>query len=277
MINIQNSLLDKFKINEIYKDDYIKIYPIYNDEFRFFRNTILYLSNRLKSFFENDINLKKFIRFYSRFIKITNTLPITLCDCAVITEINSDFKLSKISKTLKIAYPDYEKEFDFIIKRFNEFKKDRTNLFLDNDLNLSYDKENLILYDSRYDPNYKISYVKNKNYFLNPDFKKIKSITLLNPTSDLLKEIAYLDVCHHLIVLNFSWQIRDYSNLSLFISSNDLETKKLKIHYVDIPKPKTNTLNEFKGEIFDEDIEFSSDLDEIYKQLEIWKKLERGN
>ena len=268
MINIQNSLLDKFKINEIYKDDYIKIYPIYNDEFRFFRNTILYVSNRLKSFFENDINLKKFIRFYSRFIKITNTLPITLCDCAVITEINSDFKLSKISKTLKIAYPDYEKEFDFIIKRFNEFKKDRTNLFLDNDLNLSYDKENLILYDSRYDPNYKISYVKNKNYFLNPDFKKIKSITLLNPTSDLLKEIAYLDICHHLIVLNFSWQIRDYSNLSLFISSNDLETKKLKIHYVDIPKPKTNTLNEFKGEIFDEDIEFSSDLDEIYKQLE---------
>jgi len=118
MINIENSLLDKFKINEIYKDDYIKIYPIYNDEFRFFRNTILYVSNRLKSFFENDINLKKFIRFYSRFIKITNTLPIALSDCAVITEINSDFKLSKISKTLKIAYPDYEKEFDFIIKKF---------------------------------------------------------------------------------------------------------------------------------------------------------------
>ena len=83
-----------------------------------------------------------------------------------------------------------------------------------------------------------------------------------------MKEIAYLDVCDHLIVLNFSWQIKDYSNLSLFISNNQLEEKKLNINYIDVPKPKTSELNEFKGEIFNEDIELSSDLDEIYKKLE---------
>ena len=83
-----------------------------------------------------------------------------------------------------------------------------------------------------------------------------------------MKEIAYLDICRNLNILNSSWVIRDYSNLSLFISNSEVETKTLKINYIEVPKPKTNTLNEFKGEIFDEDIEFSSDLDEIYKQLD---------
>jgi len=268
MIKIENTLLEKFKINDIYSDDYIKIYPIYNEEFKFFRNTIIYISNRLKNFFENDINLKKFISFYGRFIKISNSLPITLSDCVILTVNSSDIKLAKINKIIKIAYPDYEKEFDYIINKFEEFKRNRTNLFLDNELKLVYDSQNLILYDSRYEPNYKINYVKSKNYFLNPDFKKIQSITLLNPTLDLLKEIAYLGICHNLNILNFDWLIRDYSNLSLFISNSEIETKKIKINYIDIPKPKTNILNEFKGEIFNEDLELSSDLDEIYKFLE---------
>ena len=268
MINIENILANKFKINDIYKDDYIKIYPIYNEDYKFFRNTVLYLSNRLKNFFENDLNLKKFISFYGRFIKICNSLPISLSDCAILTENNSEINLKKISKNIKIAYPNYEKEFDYILNKFGEFKKNETNLFFDNNLNLSYDKFNQIIFDSRYIPSFKTNYINNKNYFLDPNFEKIKSITLLNPTLDLLQEIAYLDIAENLNVLNFDWLIRDYSNISLFISNNDLETKKLKISYVDIPKPKINTLNEFKGEIFDEDIEFSSDLDEIYKLLE---------
>jgi len=268
MIKIENKLLDKFKISDIYKDNYINSYPIYNDKFKYFRDIVFYLSNRLKNYFENDINLKKFLGFYHRFIKISNSLPLTISNCTSLTEINSEIKLTKITKIIKTAYPDYEQEFDFIIKEFEEFKVNKTNLFLDNDLNLFYDNENLILYESRYEPNYKVSYVKSKNYFLDPDFKKIQSITLLNPTLDLLKEIAYLDICTNLNILNFSWVVRDYSNLSLFISNSEVETKTLKINYIEVPKPKTNTLNEFKGEIFDEDIEFSSDLDEIYKQLE---------
>tara|TARA_B100002019_G_scaffold144583_1_gene124623 strand:+ start:923 stop:2488 length:1566 start_codon:yes stop_codon:yes gene_type:complete len=268
MIKFENSLLNKFKISNIYKDEYIKIYPIYHEEFKYFRNTILYLSSRLNKFFENDLNLKKFISFYGRFIKISNSLPITLSDCVNLTENNSDINLKKISKNIKIAYPNYEKEFDYVINKFNEFKTNMTNLFLNNDLNLPFDQNNQILYESRYLLNLKKNFIKNKNYFLDPDFKKIKSITLLNPTLDLLKEIAYLDVCDYLNVLKFSWIIRDYSNLSFFISNKELEIKKLNLSYVDVPKPKINTLNEFKGEIFDEDIEFSTDLNEVYEKLE---------
>jgi hypothetical protein len=268
MIDIDDTLVNNFKISDIYKDDYIKVYPIYNEDFKFFRNTVLFLTNRLFKFFENDLNLRKFLIYFRRFIKISNSLPIPLSVCATLTVNNSDINLNKISKNIKVAYPSYEKEFNYITEKFDEFKKNTTNLFLDNDLNLSYDTDNQILFESRYAPNFKNNNIKSKNYFLNPDFKKIKSITLLNPTSDLLKEIAYLDICDHLIVLNFSWQIKDYSNLSLFISNNELETKKLNINYIDVPKPKTSELNEFKGEIFNEDIELSSDLDEIYKKLE---------
>ena len=43
MIKIENKLLDKFKISDIYKDNYIRSYPIYNDKFKYFRDIVFYL------------------------------------------------------------------------------------------------------------------------------------------------------------------------------------------------------------------------------------------
>lgn len=268
MIDIENSLLRKFGVTDVYRENYIKIYPIYNEHFEFFRETVLKLKRKLHSNFETDTNLRVFIIFYQRFIKISSSLPITLAECTNLTEKNSDINLKKLIKNIKVAYPDYIKEFDFIFNKFNEFKKDKTNLFLDNNLNPVYDKENLILYDSRYKPNTNFQYVKSKSYFINPNFKKVKSISLLNPTSYLLQEIAFLDICESLKVLNFSWFNRDYSNIDLFISNRNIQFKKLSINYIDTPKPKINLLNEFKGEISDDDLELSSDLEEIFKLLQ---------
>ena len=105
MIDIDDTLVNNFKISDIYKDDYIKVYPIYNEDFKFFRNTVLFLTNRLFKFFENDLNLRKFLIYFRRFIKISNSLPIPLSVCATLTVNNSDINLNKISKNIKVAYP----------------------------------------------------------------------------------------------------------------------------------------------------------------------------
>ena len=76
--------------------------------------------------------------------------------------------------------------------------------------------------------------------------------------------------------MNFGWLIRDYSNLNLFISNKQLHTRTLDLKYIDTPKPETNLANEFKGEIFEEDLELSSDLDEIYEILSL-RNIEESN
>ena len=119
MIDIENSLLRKFGVTDVYRENYIKIYPIYNEHFEFFRETVLKLKRKLHSNFETDTNLRVFIIFYQRFIKISSSLPITLAECTNLTEKNSDINLKKLIKNIKVAYPDYIKEFDFIFNKFN--------------------------------------------------------------------------------------------------------------------------------------------------------------
>ena len=40
MIEINQSVLENFKIEDIYKDNYIKIYKIYNFDYEYFSRTI---------------------------------------------------------------------------------------------------------------------------------------------------------------------------------------------------------------------------------------------
>ena len=138
---------------------------------------------------------------------------------------------------------------------------------MQNDFNLIHNERNLILYDTIHKISNVYKFIKKKNIFLEPEFNKIETITLLNPHLDLLQEIAYLNICDRIIVLNFDWLSRDYKNLNLFVSSKEITTKSLQIEHVVTPKPQNNLTNEFKGEIFEEDLDLSSDLKEIFELL----------
>ena len=276
MIEISQSLLKQFEIKDIYKKDYIKIYNIYNNDFEFFFKTLSSFTKKINNYRLDDSSLSQFLNFYWKFYKICKSLPIAITDCVALTKKNSKLNIVKIKDIISVAYPDYEKEINYIVKKFNEYQNNRLNIFLDNNLNLSFNEKNLILCDSQYFKNTDNNKIKNKKFFLDPNFEKIKTITLLNPDLNLLQEIAYLNICDNLIVLNFGWLIRDYSNLNLFISNKQLHTRTLDLKYIDTPKPETNLANEFKGEIFEEDLELSSDLDEIYEILSL-RNIEESN
>ena len=267
MIEISESILKNFKIEDIYKENYIKIYSIYNIDFEYFSRTVASITKKLNKHKLEDVNLSKFINFYWRFIKICNHMPIPVNHCAILAEQNSNLNIDKIKKTLFVAYPDYQAEFDYIIKRFYQFRKSDEIFFFKNDLNFLNNDKNLILYDIGYQINNSNRYIKKKHFFLDPQFKKIETITLLNPQLDLLQEIAYLNISDRIIVLNFDWLTRDYKNLDLFVSSKEITSRPLKIEQIIRPKPKNNLTNEFKGEIFEEDLELSSDLKEIFELL----------
>ena len=267
MIEIDESVFKNFKIEDIYKENYIKIYNIYNNDFEYFCKTVYSITKKLNKYKLEDVNLSKFLSFYWRFIKICNYLPTPVSHCAILAEQNSNLNINKIKKNLFVAYPDYKTEFDYVIKKFYHFRKSDENFFLKNDLNYSNNDRNLILYDIGYNIDNSFRYIKKKNFFLDPQFKKIETITLLNPQLDLLQEIAYLNICDRIIVLNFDWLTRDYKNLDLFVSSKEITSRPLKIEHVLRPKPKNNLTNEFKGEIFEEDLELSSDLKEIFELL----------
>ncbi len=267
MIEIDKSILKNFKIEDIYKENYIKIYNIHNDDFEYFSRTVASITKKLNKYKLEDVNLSKFLNFYWRFIKICNCMPIPVSQCAIFSEQNSNLDINKIKNNLSVAYPDYQAEFDYIIKKFYQFRKSDENFFLNNDINYSNNDRNLILYDIGYNIDNSFRYIKKKNFFLDPQFKKIETITLLNPQLDLLQEIAYLNICDRIIVLNFDWLTRDYKNLDLFVSSKDISSRPLKIENIITPKSKNNLNNEFKGEIFEEDLELSSDLKEIFDLL----------
>ena len=267
MIEISKSILKNYKIENIYKNNYIKIYKIYNYDYEYFSKTVSSLTKKLSRHKLDDINLSKFLNFYWRFIKICNCIPIPVSHCAILTENNSNLNIDKIKKTLFVAYPDYQTEFDYLIKKYYEFRKSDNNFFLQNDLNLINNERNLILYDTVHKISNVYKYIKKKNFFLKPQFNKIETITLLNPQTDLLQEIAYLNICDNIVVLNFDWLSRDYKNLDLFVSNKEITSKSLQIEYVATPKPQNNLTNEFKGEIFEEDLDLSSDLMEIFELL----------
>ncbi len=90
---------------------------------------------------------------------------------------------------------------------------------------------------------------------------------MLNPQLDLLQEIAYLNICDRVIVFNFDWLTRDYKKIDLFVSNKEIITRCIDIENIITPKPKNNLTNEFKGEIFEEDLELSSNLKDIFEIL----------
>ena len=267
MIEIDEKILNQYKLKDIYKDSYIKVYKIYNSDYEYFSRTVASVTKKLNKYKLEDINLSKFLNFYWRFIKISNCFPIPVSHCAILTEKNSNLNINKIKKTIFTAYPNYQIEFDYIIKKFNEFRRSENNFFLQNNLNLIHDDRNLILYDSIHEVSNIYKYVKKKKFFLEPEFKKIESITLLNPQFDQLQEIAYLNICDKVIVLNFDWLSRDYKNLDLFVSNKEIISKSLHIEHVPTTKPQKDLTNEFKGEIFEEELDLSSDLNEIFELL----------
>ena len=112
MIESNESFIESFEINNIYKKDYIKVFTIYAQDFEYFSKTISSLTKRLNKYRIDDNNLSKFLGFYWKFIKICNALPISISDCSTLIETNSITNIKKIKDILCVAYPDYEKEFD---------------------------------------------------------------------------------------------------------------------------------------------------------------------
>ena len=150
MIEIDESIFKNFKIEDIYKENYIKIYNIYNNDFEYFCKTVYSITKKLNKYKLDDVNLSKFLSFYWRFIKICNYIPTTVSHCAILAEQNSNLNINKIKKNLFVAYPDYQAEFDYVIKKFYQFRKSDENFFLKNDLNFLMNDKNLILYDIGY-------------------------------------------------------------------------------------------------------------------------------
>ena len=165
MIEIDESVFKNFKIKDIYKENYIKIYNIYNNDFEYFCKTVYSITKKLNKYKLEDVNLSKFLSFYWRFIKICNYLPTPVSHCAILAEQNSNLNINKIKKNLFVAYPDYKTEFDYVIKKFYHFRKSDENFFLKNDLNFSINDKNLILYDIGYRIDNSFRYIKKKISF----------------------------------------------------------------------------------------------------------------
>ena len=123
MIEIDESVFKNFKIKDIYKENYIKIYNIYNNDFEYFCKTVYSITKKLNKYKLEDVNLSKFLSFYWRFIKICNYLPTPVSHCAILAEQNSNLNINKIKKNLFVAYPDYKTEFDYVIKNFITLEK----------------------------------------------------------------------------------------------------------------------------------------------------------
>lgn len=267
MIKSDDKLIENFIINNIFKDDYIKIFTIYDQDFEYFSKTISSITKRLSKYRTEDNNLSKFLQFYWKFIKTCNALPVTIAECAALTETNTNINIKKIISILSTAYPDYQKEFDYVVKKFNEFRSISKNLYLDQNLDLISNANNILLYDGNYSVDRSNKFIKKINYFLKPNFKKINSISLFNPQLELLQEISYLNVCDYVNVYNFGWINKNYENLNLLVSNSNFLSKPLNIKYIESKKPTYTVKNELLGEIFEEDLSLSSDLAEIFEKL----------
>ena len=67
MIKSDDKLIENFVINNIFKDDYIKIFTIYDQDFEYFSKTISSITKRLSKYRTEDNNLSKFLQFYWKF------------------------------------------------------------------------------------------------------------------------------------------------------------------------------------------------------------------
>ena len=61
MIKTDDTLIESFVISDIYKDDYIKIFTIYDQDFEYFSKTISSITKRLNKYRIDDNNLSKFL------------------------------------------------------------------------------------------------------------------------------------------------------------------------------------------------------------------------
>jgi len=267
MIKTDDTLIESFVISDIYKDDYIKIFTIYDQDFEYFSKTISSITKRLNKYRIDDNNLSKFLGFYWKFIKTCNSFPITVAECVTLTEVNTNINVKKIKDILCTAYPDYQKEFDYVVKKFDEFKTTYKNLYSNQNLDLMGNSDNILLYDGNYPIDRNNKFIKKINFFLQPNFKKINSISLFNPQLELLQEISFLDVCDFVKVYNFGWINKNYENLNLLVSNSNFTTNPLNIKYIESIKPAYTVKNELIGEIFEEDLSLSSDLVGIFEKL----------
>lgn len=266
---IDLSIFDnKFEITSLYKNDYIKIHTIYNQDFEEFSKTLYSLIKKLSEFKNDDKNLLKFFDYYWTYQKICNNLPISFVDSSQLLEKNKTFDYFKQKKILMNSYPGHEDQFEFVIKKFNDLKISDINIFLDQNDNYINNNKNLALNDTKFDLDKKFKFIKKRNFFTKLYDYKLESVSLFNPNTELLQLIAYLDVADTVNVYNFNWIKKDYKNLSLFVSNQNLTTLPLNVKYIESIKPQYTVTNELMGEIFDEDISLSTDLDEIIKKIE---------
>ena len=258
----------KFQINSIYKSDYIKVHTIFNQEFEYFSKTIFSLNKNLIQFKDDDINLKYFLNFFWKFLSICNYLPITFNESSILHEKNKKKDLNELKKILSDSYPGHSNEFNFLVEKYHDLKNSTINPFLDGGTDYINNKLNLVLYDGSLDLNNKYKYIEKTNFFTKIYNYKFESLSILNPTVELLQLVAYLDIADFINVYNFNWFNRNYGNLSLFISGKNAKTLPVNIKYLDFKKPEYTFDNQLKGEIFEEDILLSNDLNDIFLKIE---------
>ena len=258
----------KFEITSLYKNEYIKIHTIYDQNFEEFSRTLSSLNKKLSEFKNDDKNLLNFFSFYWAFVNICNHLPSSFKSSAALLEKNKILNFNKIKKILLNSYPGHSDQLEFVIKKYNDLRISDQNPFLDGNKNYINNKSNLALNDAKLELGKKFKFTEKKNFFTKMYNYKLESVSLFNPDTELLQLIAYLDIADFVNVYNFNWIKKDYSNLSLFVSNQELITKPLSIKYVESIKPQYVIRNELKGEIFEEDISLSSDLNSIIQKIE---------
>ena len=258
----------KFEITSLYKNEYIKIYAIYNQDFEEFSRTLSSLNKKLSEFKIDDKNLLNFFSFYWSFLNICNRLPVSFKSSAKLLEKSKTLDINLIKKILLNSYPGHADQFEFIIKKYNDLRISDQNPFLDENKNYINNKSNLALDDTKLELGRKFTFIEKRNFFTKIYDHKLESVSLFNPDTELLQLIAYLDIADFVNVYNFNWINKDYSNLSLFVSNQNLATKPLSIKYVESVKPQHVITNELKGEIFEEDISLSTDLNNIIQKIE---------
>ena len=244
----------KFQINSIYKNDYIKVHTIFNQEFEYFSKTIFSLNKNLIQFKDDDINLKYFLNFFWKFLSICNYLPISFNESSILHEKNKKKDLNELKIILSDSYPGHSNEFNFLVEKYHDLKNSTINPFLDGGTDYINNKLNPVLYDGSLDLNNKYKFIEKTNFFTKIYNYKFESLSILNPTVELLQLVAYLDIADFINVYNFNWFNRNYVNLSLFISSKNAKTLPVNIKYLDFKKPEYTFDNQLKGEIFEEDI-----------------------
>lgn len=260
----------KFDISSIYKPDYVIVHKIYNHDFEQYSRTLFYLLKKLSEFVEADSNLENFFKFFMGFRKICNKIPISFLENALFNETNKSFDHNKTIKILSAVYPEYDEDFIFISKKYIELKNSKTNPFFSNTHHEKNNEKNLFLVESELNKKLKWQYkfFKDNSYFYKIYNQKLETVSLFNPSLELLQEIVYSNISEFINVYNFDWLKIDYSNLCLFVSNQNIKIRPINIKFLETPKPLRLLDNKLLGEIVQEDIMLSSDLDAIISRIE---------